>query len=59
MTVLNEMECDDCNMPVELIDLKKFSDLMNPRGFQILCRDCAEGKGMLWERGKLVEATRD
>lgn len=53
------MECDDCSMPVELIDLKKFSDLMNPRGFQILCRDCAEGKGFLWQRGKLVQATLD
>lgn len=53
------MQCDECSMPVELIDLKKFSDLMNPRGFQILCRDCAEGKGLRWDKGKLVEATRE
>ncbi len=55
----DRMQCDECNMPVELIDLKKFSDLMNPRGFMILCRDCAEGKGLNWAKGKLVEATRD
>ncbi len=51
------MQCAECQMPVELIDLKKFSDLMSPGGFVILCRDCAEGRGLRWDRGKLCEAT--
>ncbi len=44
-------------MPVELIDLKKFSDLMSPGGSVILCRDCAEGRGLQWIRGKLCDAS--
>jgi len=46
-------------MPAELIDVKRFSDLMNPRGFTILCRDCAESRGLRWDRGKLVIPSRE
>ncbi|MBX8634196.1 MAG: hypothetical protein M1422_04405 [Candidatus Thermoplasmatota archaeon] len=53
------MQCEDCQMPVELIDLKRFSDLMNPRGYVILCRDCSEGRGLKWEKGKLCEPSPD
>ncbi len=51
------MQCIECQMPVELIDLKKFSDLMSPAGFVILCRGCAEGRGLHWDKGKLCEAS--
>jgi len=53
------MQCEDCQMPVELIDLKRFSDLMNPMGYVILCRDCSEGRGLKWEKGKLCEPSPD
>jgi hypothetical protein len=53
------MQCEDCQMPVELIDLKRFSYLMNARGYVILCRDCSEGRGLKWEKGKLCEPSSE